>query len=169
MDVEREVKHTIISICLALFIAIFGYTLIQSATSFHEFFHGILLTLIGCKPVSGAQIFSGATSWENCELTDLQWQVIALAGPLGSFFLGLFLWYKGGENSILRFVALSLMLYSTLPSLYPDLPNSDMWVAIQHGFNKGVGYLLWILASGISFHAILDEILDREILKNLRI
>jgi hypothetical protein len=168
MDIEKEIKHQAIVLIATFIIAIFGFTLLQASTTMHEGYHTIILRLIGCKPRPGAQLMIGATSWEEqCKLTDLQWVIVSLAGPLGSFIVGFLLWRYGGENSFLRFLALFMMLISAIPSLFLPIPGSDIRVAVQHGFDIRVAWLLFFIVSGVSFHAIVDEVLDKEVLKDL--
>lgn len=161
---EIETKKFATVMFSIFLLGLIGNQIIQLVTLTHEGFHTIILTAMGCKPKPGAYIYGGATQFD-CRLSDAQWIIAALAGPIGSFCLALYLWYNFGKDSWIRFPALFGMLYSSLPSLYSKLPGSDMYVAVQHGFPEWIGFLIWVITSGIATYALLCEIEERDILK----
>jgi len=158
-----EIKKIKTFIAIIL-LAIFGLLIIEAGTMVHEGFHNVILRLMGCKAGSSAEVFTGATGFE-CELSDLQMQVVALAGPIGAFLTGLAIWKFLGEDKPIRLLALFLMVYSAIPSLFLGISNSDASVAVEHGFNEGVMWLLFIIVLGVSVICFLEEIMEKPIEK----
>lgn len=165
MASEEKIKKFIKVIFVVFILGLIGNHIIQLVTLTHEGFHTLVLSILGCKPEKvGAYIYGGATSFD-CNLSNSQMVLASLAGPVGSFCLALFIWYRCGKDNWTRYPALFGMVYSSIPSLYPKLTGSDMWVAIQHGFPEFIGFIIWVLTSGIATYALLCEIEERDILK----
>lgn len=162
---KKKIKTFTIVLFLIFLLGLIGNQIIQIVTLIHEGFHSFILSLFGCKLNKvGAIVYAGATSFD-CNLSNSELILASLLGPIGSFCLALYVWYKFGKDNWTRYPALFGMLYSSLPSLYPRLSGSDMWVAVQNGFPEIIGFLIWIITSGIATYALLSEIKERDILK----
>jgi len=132
----------------------------------HELSHVLTANYFGCKAgINSLNTYTGSSSIDETCSND-KMILIALAGPLGAFLYGLICWYYGGKNSILRLAGLISFFYSVMPSLYPYIPGSDMYVAISFGLNPGLGTLIWLLISGIIYYLVALEIVDRSHILN---
>ena len=126
----------------------------------HELSHVIVARYLGCPAsINSLNIYTGYSSVGECSNDKMV--VIALAGPIGAFLYGLFCWYYGGKDSILRLAGLISFFYSVMPSLYPFLPGSDMYAAIRFGFSPALGTIVWLSISAIIYYLVALEIVDR--------
>ena len=126
----------------------------------HELSHIFVANYLGCPAtIESLNIYTGASSVGEC--TNDKMVIIALAGPIGAFLYGLFCWYHGGKDSILRLAGLISFFYSVMPSLCPFLPGSDVYTAIRFGLNPSLGTILWLSISAIIYYLVALEIVDR--------
>ena len=157
---RNRIAYTVIAIVVS---ALVGTIIINMGTTFHEYmFHNLIAHLLGCTSNSSVNIFSGVTTFDCPVMTPLMGIIIALSAPVGVFFVGMFLW-NINKDSILRVVGGFMMFYSSIPSLFPMIPASDMSFAIRQGFNPIAGWLIYIILSGYFFWKFMEEVEDRQL------
>jgi len=140
---------------------ILGFLFTNLSLFVHEAGHVIVANLLGCKAgISRLMVYVGASSVEET-CSNINLIFIALAGPFAAFLYGLYCWYAGGKDSILRMAGLISFFYSVLPSLAPFIPTSDMGRAISFGFGEGIANLIWLTVSAIIYYLVALEIKDR--------
>ena len=129
------------------------------STLIHETGHYIFGWALGCQSaISHLDMITGTTTVMQCAQPSLI--VIALAGPLFAFFIGLWLWFSE-PNGRPRMLALIMLFLSATLQLYPQYPL-DMGKAIEWGLNPILGWLIFIIVLGISFNLIIAEITEYE-------
>jgi len=147
--------------------SIMGTLFINIGTTTHEFvLHNLIARSLGCKTTSDVSIFSGITSFDCPNLTPLGAIFIALIAPIGCFIFGMILW-NVHPNHLIRAIGGIMMFYSSIPSLFPLIPASDMSFAIRQGFNLYVGWAIYIICSGVLFYEYFKEVEDRQIFPRL--
>jgi len=155
---NRGISNTLIAFFLFLFF-------LQLGVIVHESSHVLVARVLGCEAgVHEANFFTGV-SGVSCDMfqgaeKNNRLVIIALAGPLIAFLFGCLLWYTG-KDAIERMGAIEFWLYSTLPSLYPYMPMSDMAQAISFGLRPGVGWLIFIAVTMFIAYQIAVEVTEK--------
>ena len=128
----------------------------------HELGHVLTANLLGCPAgISFLNLYTGASSIGACP--DEKMVLVALAGPMFAFLYALYAWFVEGKDSIIRLAGLVSIFYSVLPNLYPAMPGSDAWIAVnQFGLSPVHAWLIWIVTSAIAFYLIAQEITEKE-------
>jgi hypothetical protein len=166
---EAKLRMGILVTILVLASAGLGILSANLGVTLHELFlHNLIAWLLGCPASSDTNIYTGITSFACDPANPYQMIIIGLSAPLGAFFIGLFLW-MWDRDSILRFIGLIVMMYSSIPSLLPTISGSDMAFAIAHGFNPIFGWLIYVVVSGVFYFALLIEVIDKDLLDPQRI
>lgn len=163
MEIEKLPKgEALVKISLMMFLVI---TLAMSlAAAIHEMGHKATAEFLGCDAEALSDVYTGVTGFECPNLTGLELQkasiIIALAGPLLALAYGLIMWFQG-KDSILRLFGMIALFYSVFPSLFPLLPNSDMYKAIEWGLNPIIGWAIYIAILGYCGTLLAIEIKDK--------
>jgi len=145
-------------------IGIFSVIAVFLATYIHELGHVIMLRMIGCQPYMPSIFFMfGLTPYEcgTHEMTPLEWSLAALAGPLFSFIVALFVW-NYNKDSIARLFALNLFFYGTLPNLIWQIPGTDAYFAVTHGFNPMIMTIIAYTTLVLTNYLVAREIVELE-------
>jgi len=150
----REVDDTI-------FWGIFGTLIINLSLIVHEASHFIAARIIGCTAfITELNFFTGSTGVGECTAQGLQ--IIALAGPVGTWIFALYLYFREGKNSLFRMLAIMAMAFSVLPSTALIIPQSDFSQAVTFGFSLGKAALLSIIIFGYTMFLFAKEMLDEK-------
>jgi len=167
--VKNEINKISVVIIVILVASFLGYLSLQFGVTTHELgFHYLVAKLLGCEASASTNLITGSTSFENCAISEpIASILIALAAPIGAFFVGMFLWQMH-KDSVLRLIGLFVMIYSAIPSLYPSLIGSDMYFAIQQGFNPIVGWIIFSILLGILTWQLFNEITEKQLLKIIK-
>jgi len=158
---EEEIK----SWTLPLFIerTLFLLLAFFISTGMHEFFHFIVLTIAGVPAGMKIGLLTGATAYEPIQIQIIN-IIATLAGPVGSFLLGLIFWFsegkevmERGELSTLRFQGVIMFFLSSIFQLAPFISNTDGAKAIEFGLASWFVWLLWLAICGIIANIITGE------------
>ena len=133
-----------------------GVIILYGALIIHELFHVFFAWLFGYPAGIGALLmFEGWTVVAKEIVNPQAKAIIALAGPLGSFFVGMYFW-KQGKHSIERYLALVLWLISTAPNLLPLADGRDATYIIQ-GFGYPFAWFIFLVTFGYMWAKLLEE------------
>ena len=103
-------------------------------------------------------LLTGATGVDGC--TNFSLQMIALAGPLTAFIVGLLIWFYD-EDSKARLLSIVMFLISSILQLYPKA-NLDGQQFINFGGSPIFLWIVWFVIVGIVGNLIIGEIKERE-------
>ena len=127
------------------------------STGIHEMGHVLVAKFLNCEAgIQYVHMWTGGSGIGECASSSLV--LIALAGPLTTFIIGLLLWFSEPDGRE-RMLALIMFFLSTVMQLYPQYPL-DMGKAIQWGLNPSVGWLIYWIIFAICFNLIWLEIKD---------
>jgi len=116
--------------------------------------HWMTAKLLGCEAAIGELRQIIGFTMVSCEMfppavEKSKLVLIALAGPLVSFLAGLWVWLREHPDAPIRLLALLLFFYSTIPSLIPVVPQSDVAQAINWGLHPVHGWLVFIIITSM--------------------
>jgi len=137
-------------------------------TIIHEASHWGVARLLGCEAEFGTQIFIGATNFSCPEESSFNNVLIGFASLFFVFFIALGIWMFAGENAFIRLLALTMFMYSLLPSAFPLMPSSDAQYIISQGFPAFIMWIIWGLMIGTVFYLIIKEIQDENFIFKTR-
>ena len=142
---------------------VIGVVFINAGTFIHELSHYSVARAFGCKASFGTQIFIGATNFEcPADSPAYSYILIAFASLFFVFFIGLAIWLFAGKNAFIRLLALTMFMYSLLPSAYPLMPGSDAMYIVGQGFPVWIMWIIWGIMTGTVFYFIIKEIQDED-------
>ena len=137
---------------------IFFFALVLGAT-LHEFGHQATAAILGSEVTNThVQIMTGVTEFET--LTNGKHIIIAFAGPLFAYLMGMLMWFAS-RDGLIRAIGAIIVFFSFIPSFLPNLPGSDMYYAISNGFPLLLGWLLWIFLTGFFGAEFIKEIREK--------
>ncbi len=161
---EENIRKGLVIGALVAFSSLLGILSTNLGVTLHELFlHNGVAWILGCSATSDANVYTGITMFLCEPGNPIQMILIGLSAPLGAFIIGMLLWLWD-KDSVLRFVGLIIMMYSSIPSLFPLIPGSDMAFAISYGFSPLFGWIIYFVVTGVFYLALLEEILDRNVL-----
>lgn len=160
--VVKKLATALLGICLS---ALIGITFTQLSTQTHELIHVLVSRVLGAESgVSSLFLYTGSTSYEfSGEVPYWYDVVVAMSPPIVIFIIALGIWLFFGENSIIRVLAIIMMMYSVLPSSFPLLPGSDFSFAISKGANPVFVWLIWFFMNGVFYWLLAEEVMDRKL------
>ncbi len=142
-----------------LFILFFGIS-----TTVHELGHVIVGKLLcSSAGIMDLTLLTGATGVDGCSNFSLQ--IIALAGPVTAFLVGLYIWFMD-EDSRARLLSIVMFMVSSILQLYPKV-NLDGQQYINYGGSPILLWIIWFVIVGVTGNLIIGEIKEKEPWKQL--
>ena len=161
-SVGKKFKNKVITLAIVIILGLSMLLLVDTSTFLHEVAgHTLVAKLFGCKTDAQADTFTGHTTFYDCMLESNTMNIIiAFASIFVIFSIATALWIFFNENSLVRILAIIMMMYSAIPSAFPLLPGSDMAYALGQGFPIWLGWMLYIFIAGTFLWLLIEEVTD---------